>query len=370
MRIVVDGLGAEPGTSASVILEHLVSGWASLGTDTLHVLVHPQSRLSSRAGVDVIPARFGRFAAVSRIRAQTFLIPRMCRRLRADGLVGLLPSTSIAPLPCPRVIIALDLRYELLPHQFHATTRIVRKVAYWVGWHQADGIGCISERTRQDLLRPRPWLRNRRVAVTPLGSDHVASWRTSPGDHPYAVAFGQFGNKNAAMVIDGWAVLRDRGPVMPLRLIGMPDEARQAADAQIAAHGLGDLVTPVGWLYEEDLRQCFAGAALFVFPSNFEGFGLPAVEAMRLRVPLVIGPEPALLEVTQDTATVMDEWTARSLADAVDRALTPSSSALDAAEARASEFTWAGMASGLRALLTDAIAGRPPEPVETPSGYA
>lgn len=358
MKILIDGIGAEPGTSASVILENLVAGWSSLGTDTVHVLVHPDVTLPPAPGVTVEPVALGRFPAVSRIRAQTVHIPRLCRQTGADGLVGLLASTSVAPLPCPRVIVALDLRYEILPEQFRWVTRTVRKIAYGIGWRQADGIGCISERTRKDLLRPRPWLAGRRVGLAPLGSDHVATWTTSHDGERYGVAFGQFGNKNAALVIDGWAVLRDRGTRLPLRLIGMPESARRQAEEQIGRHGLSDLVTPIGWLHGEELRTCFASAGLFVFPSNFEGFGLPAVEAMRLGIPLVIGPEEALLEVTDGKATVMEDWTPGALADAVERAMTTGPEDLAGAKRRAEEFTWSRMARSLRELLSDAIAER------------
>ena len=116
----------------------------------------------------------------------------------------------------------------------------------------------------------------------------------APSQEPYAVAFGQYGNKNVDMVIDAWAILRDRGTAMPIKLIGMPDSARSAAEAHIARLGLTELVTLSGWLFGDDLRQCFGGAGVFVFPSEFEGFGIPAVEVMRLRIPLVISPEAAL----------------------------------------------------------------------------
>jgi glycosyltransferase involved in cell wall biosynthesis len=364
MKIVVDGMAGAPGSSGYVILEQLLGGWSELGVDELHVLLHPAQTMSLAPSIRVVPVPFGRLTAVSRIRAQTFLIPRLCRKIGADALLGFTPSTSMAPLPCPRVIIAYDMRHDLLPHQFPFMTRYYKKISYTIGWHQADAIACITERTRNDLMSPRPWLADRLVGLAPLGSDHVASWSVTPNNEPYAVAFGQYGNKNVDMVIDAWGLLRDRGTAMPLRLIGMPESERAMAEAHIARLGLGDLVTPMGWLFGDDLRQCFGGAGLFVFPSEFEGFGIPAVEAMRLCIPLVISPEAALKEVTDGHATVMSDFGAAPLADAVERARLTTPEQLEAARQRAAEFSWPRMATDLRTLIVAALErrGRTPTP--------
>ena len=359
MRIVVDGLGAAPGSSAAVILEHFVDGWASLGSDELVVSLSPEvaALVSWPSSVVTVDQQHYRGPA-GRVLAHNRAVSGLCREVRADAMVGLLPTTAMVPLPCPRVILSFDLRYELLPHQFSRKTKVLRTVAYSVGFRQADAIACISDRTRQDLLRSRPWLRRRLVGVAYLGADHVASWPVDRDAASYAVAFGQYGHKNVDLVIDAWALLRDRGTAMPIKLIGMPDGARPMAEAHIARLGLSDVVRPTGWLFGNDLRRCFASAGLFVFPSEFEGFGLPAVEAMQLGIPLVVSPDPALLEVTDGKATVMKEWTAAALAEAVDAALSTTPDDLGAARARASEFTWQGMAASVRALAQEAIARR------------
>lgn len=359
MKIVVDGLGAAPGSSAAVILEHFVEGWAALGSDELVVSVSPDvaelvSWPSSVVAVDQQEYR----NAAGRVLAHNRGVSRLCRRVRADAMVGLLPTTAMVPLPCPRVILSFDLRYELLPHQFSRKTKLLRTVAYSIGFRQADAVACISERTRQDLLRSRPWMERRLVGVAYLGADHVASWPVDRGGQSYAVAFGQYGHKNVDLVIDAWGLLRDRGVELPIKLIGMPDGARPKAEAHIARLGLRDLAAPVGWLFGDDLRRCFASAGLFVFPSDFEGFGLPAVEAMQLGIPLVVSPDQALLEVTDGKATVMKQWTASALADAVQGALSSTPEELEAARARASEFTWKGMAASVRVLAEQAIARR------------
>jgi glycosyltransferase involved in cell wall biosynthesis len=259
----------------------------------------------------------------------------------------------MAPLPCPRAIIALDLRHEARPRQFTAGRRLLRRVSYGIGYHQADAIVCISQRTCDDLLAAHPFLRSRPVSVALLGVDHVLNWPPPHRDGPgYALAFGQWMNKNVDLVLDAWAILHSAAEAMPLVVVGLSSEARVAVEAGAAARGIGDLVTLRPWLDDHEFQQQFTSASLVVFPSDYEGFGLPAVEAMRLGIPVVVTPDPALLEVTDGLATVMDGWDAPALARAVPLARQTGAPELRAGVAHASTFTWQRTARDVRAALT------------------
>ncbi len=100
MKIVVDGMAGAPGSSGYVILEQLLGGWAGLELDELHVLLHPAATMSLPESIVVEPVRFGRRVALDRVRAQTFLIPRLCRQLGADALLGFTPF-HVDPRRCP-----------------------------------------------------------------------------------------------------------------------------------------------------------------------------------------------------------------------------------------------------------------------------
>ena len=131
-------------------------------------------------------------------------------------------------------------------------------------------------------------------------------------DRPYALAFGHFGNKNADAVIAGWAEFCHRAtPSWVLRLVGMGSADRAAAAEQVERLGIADRVELMPWLDDDAFQACFAGAGLVIFPSDFEGFGLPAVEAMRLGIPLVVSDDPALAEVTGGHAVTARTTTGR-----------------------------------------------------------
>jgi glycosyltransferase involved in cell wall biosynthesis len=363
MRVVVDGLAIRGENSLSIVSEHLLSGWQ--GIDELHIVLRSDHPIPIPAHVTVHPVEFGRSSFGSRLYAQTFTLPRLCRSLDADVMLGLLPTTAISPLPCPRAVIAWDLRYRLLPEQFSRKALLLRRVSYAIGFRQADGVACISERTKRDLLGFHPRLAKVPVRVAHLGADHVDQWPVRPSGMPYAIAFGHFSNKNVDLVLDALAALRERGgETRPLRLVGVPGRDRPHLDAKIASLGLATLVTVSPWLPKESFQEQFASSSLVVFPSDFEGFGLPAVEAMRLGIPLVITPDPALLEVTNGHTTVVDGEGPLALAEAIDTAGRMTAEERAAAKRYAEQYTWVNFASGVRGLLAEAVAPAPqPRPV-------
>jgi glycosyltransferase involved in cell wall biosynthesis len=367
MTIAVDGVPVRA-SSLAVVVEHLLQGWhAHAPDDDLHLVIGAGVDLDVPEAVTVHRVRQGRFGLADRLRAQNVFLPRLCRRVGADALLGCIPATTFAPLPCTRALFAHDLRYALRPEQFPVVARLQRRVSYAIGYRQADAIACNSERTRQDLLDLHPWLAHRRTGVVHLGADHVERWPTPAGDDRYAVAFGQWANKNVRLVLDGWRVLAGRGPVMPLVVCGIAEGHRRAIQADIDAAGLTSVVELRPWQEPNAFRATFSGASLVVFPSDFEGFGLPAVEAMYLGIPVVVSPDPALLEVCDGHASVMAGWDPEALADAADAALARAPGDLRAAADHAHRFTWTNSAAALRALLRvptigTATGGRAPAP--------
>jgi glycosyltransferase involved in cell wall biosynthesis len=350
VRVVVNAVPVR-GTSLGVVTENLLKGWEQLGIDDeLHLVLRPGVELDVPGSMEVL--RYGG----SRVAAMDWHVPALCRRVRADVMLGVTPATTMAPLPCPRGVIALDIRHELRPEQFSARTRLQRGVSYRIGYHQADAIMCISERTRDDLLEAHAYLRARRVVAAQLGADHVLSWAPRVDGPPYALAFGQWGNKNVGLVIDAWALLRQEGAdVLPLVIVGLPADAREATVAHVHVHDLDDVVTVQPWLSTKEFQRTFTSASLVVFPSDFEGFGLPALEAMRLGIPVVVTPDKALLEVTGDRATVMDGWDAAALARAVPVAQATSEEDIKAGIEHASAFTWKRTATIVRSTLESTI---------------
>lgn len=360
MKVVVDALPAEFGGIATYVT-NLLAGWvATFPDDELHVVVRrdapplPESDRVHRHDADVAgPATLGRPIS------QTRLIPRTASDVGADVVLATMPSTTLRSPGTPVAVVVHDLRHELRPDQFSRSRRLIRRVGYPRAYSLADGLIAVSQRTLDDLLRLHPELADRRSVVIHHGADHVDSW-TRQGPHGRAIAHGHHSHKNVDLVVDGWHELVQTGAaVPPVLLVGLGTEASSRISQVVQGLGLAEHVHVSDYLPDPDFQVAMTGARLVVFPSDFEGFGLPVLEAMRLGIPVVVGPDPAVLEIAGGHATIMSDWSPRALSDAVIQALAVDDARLAAASRHAAAFTWRRTAIETRAFLEDLVAARP-----------
>ena len=348
MHVVFDAIAVRAG-SASIVVEHELAAWAKRSEgDRLTVLTSAKTELITPPGVavEVLEPRFA--GPLGELWLRSFGIRRAAQRLKADALVSGVTASAFVGAGCPRWAIVYDVRHELRPAQFSLRRRIVRRISYRWTFMRAAGLFCISARTREDIVARRRWLRDKAV-VTLLGSDHVDAWpRDAAPAEAYAIAFGNFGNKNADKVLAAWAEFCRTDPALTLRLVGMSGGERAALAEQAAALGIADRVQLMPWLDDAEFQRCFTGARLVIFPSDFEGYGLPAAEAMRLRLPVVISSDAALREVTGGLATVATDLTPAPLAATMAQALTTTPAQLEAAHHQIEPVTWAATAQAMR----------------------
>jgi glycosyltransferase involved in cell wall biosynthesis len=363
MRLVADTTAIRPG-SAAVIVGNLLKGWARIAPqDELIVLVaeKPQLPLPDSAQVEDVG---NPQSLLARLALQSTGVRRLAQRFHADAFLGGVTAGVLLGVGCPYAAMLYDLRHELRPAQFSSTRRIGRRTLYGWTFRRADVLVCISERTRRDLLARRPRL-ERKALAAPLGSEHVDGWEAGPDAGTYALAFGHFPNKNVDGVLRAWRLYCDSHPDLKLRICGLSKSGRASAEQLVAELGIGERVELLPWLSDQEFETLFAGAALILFPSDFEGFGLPAVEAMRLGVPLVVSPDEGLMEVTGGLAAVAEDDAPATLARAIEQALGLTREQLDAAVARAHTFTWNRMARQTREALIAAGAPADPAPSDT-----
>lgn len=350
MKIIVEAMCAEFGGIRTYV-EHLLARWSEVfPEDELHVVVAAGSTLPTANHVRhevAVP----RPASLGRPWAQTRSLRRLTRQVHPDAVLATLPSTTVLRPGRPMAVVLYDLRHELRPEQFSRKRRILRRVSYSRGYQLADGIISISQRSLDDLHELHPATRSTPSAVAHLGADHVEQWPAPAGVGP-CVTFAHHTNKNVGLLVDGWTELvRRGGDIPPLLMLGVPGAQKADLVARLAERGLADHVQLAPFLPEDRFRQVMAEAEIVVFPTDFEGFGLPVVEGMYLGSPVVIGPERATNEIAGGHATVMNDWTPLALADAVTIAGGMTSAQRDAAREHAEAFTWARTVAQTRALL-------------------
>lgn len=218
----------------------------------------------------------------------------------------------------------------------------------------ADRVVCVSAHTRDELLARFPEAADR-TEVVHNGVDHVKAERLDatgeafvralalPRD--YVLYAGSLDvRKNVALVLDALERLKARGRSATLVLAGQSWFGSGAVETRVGRmRAEGFDIRPLGYQSAPVFFELMRRAALFVFPSRGEGFGLPPLEAMHLGTPAIVSTAGSLPEVCGDAAPAVGPDDAEGLATVIDRLLRSPAERQHWAEKgrrRAAEFTW------------------------------
>jgi len=349
VKVLVEVMAADFGGIRTYV-ENLLRAWEQHHPDDDLLVVVPEGSTIATYGHDRRAVAVPRPQVAGRPWVQSTTVRRLARSEHVDAVLATMPVTSLVRSGIPTAVVVHDLRHEVLPEQFSRARRLLRRISYDRSYQVADGFVAVSRRTLDDLHRLHPRLAAKPAAVVHHGADHVLGWPGTPGSGP-AITFAHHTNKNPDLVLDGWATARDRGLSPPDLLVLGTGSDRERLSARVAELGLGATVRLAPFLADEEFAAAMRSASMVVFPSSFEGFGLPVVEGMLSGVPVVIGPEPATLEVAAGHASVLADWSPASLAEAVDRASRLDEDQLARAREHAAGFTWARTVEETRTFL-------------------
>jgi len=275
--------------------------------------------------------------------------------------VDLLFVQYTAPLfaPCKVVTTIHDISYEHLPETFNRRSRFQMKLTIRHTARHADHVIASSEYSRQDVIDTYQ-LRPEKVTAIPLAAP--ASYKpvtdqsrlnlirekySIKGD--FILGVGSIHpRKNLSRLISAYAALvKRRDDVPALILVGkkgwLSDETFNAKELS----GLGDRVRFTGFVPDEDLPPLYSAAKIFVYPSFFEGFGLPPLEAMQCGTPVITGNRTSLPEVVGDAGLQVDPFQIDAIADAIEKVLSDEKLSSELSERglkRAEKFSWGSTA--------------------------
>jgi glycosyltransferase involved in cell wall biosynthesis len=255
------------------------------------------------------------------------------RRARSRFMQELLSYRAIAPsadsyyfpnyfMPpvrrrCRTVVTIPDLQYLHLPENFSRRKRAWMRLAHRHSLARADRVTVYSRFVRDDIADRYGVRCAGRVEVVPI----PVSWdRFGEAEHaqapsrPFVLAVSShYRHKNLSTLLRAFAILRRSQPEFELVLVGQLGAnligVRQAEDVPrlIAELGLADSVRATGFITPLELGQLYRSASLFAFPSIFEGFGLPPVEALGFGLPVITTRCASLPEVTRGLADYVDD---------------------------------------------------------------
>jgi glycosyltransferase involved in cell wall biosynthesis len=204
-----------------------------------------------------------------------------------------------------------------------------------------------------------------RPDVPPAERDRVAERYALP--RPYLLFLGgEKPHKNVRNVLRAFAeARRERALPHSLVLAGPMPKNRSRVEALIAALDLGDRVVRTGVVPEEDLPGLFAGADAFLYPTLYEGFGLPVAEAMACGIPVLTSSTSALQEIAGGYAYLVDPMDVDAIARGIGDLATDAARRAefgDLGRRRAADFSWDRAAEATLRVYAEALAVRHPAP--------
>lgn len=242
----------------------------------------------------------------------------LSRSLSADAI--LFTNYYVPPIVPRRLgrvsTIIHDVQFRHFPTFFSAKKRAWLMASQGFAIRRADSVVAISEFVRSDLIR----VYGEGVADKIVTIPNPISWErfgppgaARPLERPYILSVAaQYAHKNLLTLVHAFATVARRDPDVMLvfcgqsyaGLRGVKAEVSQL-DALVAELGLSDRVMMTGYIDDRDLGAWYRHAAVFAFPSLFEGFGMPAAEAIGFGLPTLTSDRTALPEVTQGLATTI-----------------------------------------------------------------
>lgn len=222
------------------------------------------------------------------------------------------------------------------PDNIRADESLVKNVI-----SRADGLIAISENSRQDAVRLLRLNLDRIQVIYPGVADVYFDARATPAERPYVLYVGAIEpRKNVDMLLDAWDDSNLRRD-FDLVIAGASGWSSEKTMARLASRPAG--VRYLGYVPEDELPGLTAGATAFVYPSLYEGFGLPVAQAMAAGVPVITSNASSLPEIAGEGALLVDPRSSGEIRSALEKLLTSPSllqQLRSAARARAERYRW------------------------------
>ncbi len=273
------------------------------------------------------------------------------------------PTSFIIPAFAPKwlktVIVVHDLVAFLFPRNHSQKAVFIERLTLQRALHRAAKVFVVSENTQNDLIRLFRYPLSRTVEVPPALND---LYRTEIDEKAaekvrtkfslpakFILAVGTLEpRKNFANLIKSFVMIKRKYPDYKLVIVGKKGWKHHEIDRAIRLYQLkSDVIFP-GYMKDEELHLTYSMAEVFVFPSLYEGFGIPPLEAMASGCPVVASNVASIPEVVGDAGLLIDPKNAVKISDAIVSLIEDTqvrNMLLERGIQRVKQFSWANSAS-------------------------
>ncbi|CAN5460989.1 glycosyltransferase family 1 protein [soil metagenome] len=330
MKVLIDAhmLGEQEGGNETYIAG-LLQGFEQISTEGLQLAAsynasYPIPFLSDR----IQPVKLQSSANLRRLFIE---IPKVCRSVKAN----LLHVTYNAPLylPCAAIVSVHDVIFHRYPEYFSPRVRLLLSTLMPLSMRRAAAVLTISEASKRDIIEHYPFVQDKIIniplAAGPVASvkpDHLtASQYTQGQDFVLTVGTVQ-PRKNVLRLVRAYILLRQQG-ITNAKLLIVGRSMWQGSEIQkIAANSAynQDIVF-TGYLDDATVAALYHQCTVFAYPSLYEGFGLPVLEAMACGAPVITSNVSSLPEVAGDAALLVDPYSVEQIRAALEQIMVNSS---------------------------------------------
>jgi glycosyltransferase involved in cell wall biosynthesis len=249
------------------------------------------------------------------------------QRLQLDMLhdTSGMTALSLIPASTKRIVTIYDVIPWIYPQSSTAWDRLVYR--HWLPKiaHHCDAVLTISENSKADITRylhvPAEKIHNISAGYSPnfqpVDTPEIIRQRYHLPESYILYVGSVEERKNLVRVLWAFAQIRQAGFQQHLVIVGPQKWKYGAIKAAIDEANLGEFVSFTGYVADSDLPALYSGAELFVFPSLYEGFGLPVLEAMACAVPVVTSNNSSLAEIAGHGALQVDPFDTNAIAQAM-----------------------------------------------------
>lgn len=260
--------------------------------------------------------------------------------------------------PKKTVVTIHGLEYEFCPEGYSFLERVYMHYSIMLSCKVASMVICVSENTKKDVMKLYE-VEEEKIRVIYEGYERnfqAGSTPISQRKKPYMLFIGRLEErKNVARMIGAFEILKEKYQIShELVLVGKPGYGYEKIRLRILDSRFKNEIQEVGYVDEAEKWRLLKGADVFLFPTLYEGFGIPVLEAQSVGAPVVTSNTSSLLEVAGNGAVLVDPLNVESIALGARKLISDQgfrNGIIERATRNASRFSWLSCARSIAKLL-------------------